>query len=174
MRDALFPIFSMKRKTTKVKKTVRRPAKAKKKKVTKTKTRTVKKVRKVKKKVSKAVKAKKKVNKAVKTKRKFSIVVKPSKRVSQEEIARAMQEVQKRLIGKVVHYYDKIGVAIVDLQKPLRIGDTIVLRKGNTDQIQRVTSLQIEHVPVIDARKGDVVGMKVEREAPEGTVVLPV
>ncbi|MBM3231741.1 hypothetical protein FJZ28_05495 [Candidatus Peregrinibacteria bacterium] len=135
----------------KSKKNARKSAKAKKKKVTRVKARKVKKVKATKK------PAKKKL----------------ARKVSAREISRAAQAVQARLIGKVVHYYDKIGVAIVDLNKPLRIGDTVLLKRGTSEEVQRVTSLQIEHIPVIDARKGDVVGMKVEKETPEGTVVLP-
>ncbi|MBM3227794.1 translation elongation factor-like protein [Candidatus Peribacteria bacterium] len=79
----------------------------------------------------------------------------------------------QRLIGKVVHYYDRIGVAIVDLKEPLSIGDMIMLKKGGTIVPQRVESMQIEHASVCSAKRGDVIGLKVDAEAHEGTLVLP-
>jgi translation initiation factor IF-2 len=72
-----------------------------------------------------------------------------------------------------VHYYDRIGVAIVDLKAPLKVGDMIMLKKGGTIIPQRVDSIQIEHETVAAAKRGDVVGIKVDTEAHEGTLVLP-
>ena len=89
------------------------------------------------------------------------------------ETAKAIAAAKARMIGKVVHFYDKIGVAIVDLEKPIKLGDTVVLMRGDKTSTQRVTSLQIEHMPVAAAMRGDVVGMKVDAEISEGTLVLP-
>lgn len=76
-------------------------------------------------------------------------------------------------IGKVIHYYDRIGVAIVDLHASLKIGDRVKMRKGDAEFTQEVTSLQVNHQPVPSANRGQVVGMKVSKEAKEGTVLLP-
>jgi putative protease len=64
-------------------------------------------------------------------------------------------------IGQVTHYFDHINVAAVTLTEPLRIGDTIHILGHSTDFKQEVTSLQIEHQPVNEAKPGDDVGMKV-------------
>ena len=64
-------------------------------------------------------------------------------------------------IGQVTHYFDHVNVAAVTLTKPLRVGDTIHILGHSTDFQQKVTSLQIEHQAVNEAKPGDDVGMKV-------------
>ena len=44
-----------------------------------------------------------------------------------------MGNLKKDLIGKVVHYYDKIGVAVIKLEKGLKTGDKVKFVKGNSD-----------------------------------------
>ncbi len=88
--------------------------------------------------------------------------------------ARAPKVKVPKHIGRVVHYYDRIGVAIVELALPLSLGDTVLLKHGEEEYTQPVTSLQIEHEPVKSARKGKVVGMKVDRPMKDGTWVLPI
>lgn len=74
-------------------------------------------------------------------------------------------------IGKVTHYYDKIGVAIIELTGPLKNGDTVVF-KGKEEVEQVVASMQIDHAPVEEAKAGDVIGIKVETKINPGTQVL--
>jgi translation elongation factor EF-1alpha len=64
-------------------------------------------------------------------------------------------------IGKITHFFDHISVAVLKLIEPLRIGDTIHILGHLTDFKQEVTSLQIEHQPVNEAKPGDDVAMKV-------------
>lgn len=75
------------------------------------------------------------------------------------------------LIGKVIHYYDKIGVAIVRLSKKLGVGDKIKFVKGNTIFEQTVGSMQVEHASLTEAKPGSEVGIKVDRTAKEETEV---
>lgn len=75
-------------------------------------------------------------------------------------------------VCKVTHYYDKIGVAIVELDATLSVGDKIKFVRGGEDQFeQTVDSIQIEHEKVESAGKGKVVGIKTEKEAKEGSEV---
>ncbi len=64
-------------------------------------------------------------------------------------------------IGQITHYFDHINVAALDLMEPIRVGDTIHILGHSTDFQQKVTSLQIEHQEVEEAKPGDDVGMKV-------------
>ena len=75
-------------------------------------------------------------------------------------------------IGQVVHYYDKIGVAVVKLNKPLKVGDTVKLQHGEDSFEQEVTSMQLDHKPVNSGKKGEEVAIKVDQVAKEGTVVV--
>lgn len=78
------------------------------------------------------------------------------------------------LVGKVVHYYDKIGVAIVKLDKAIRIGGVIKFVKNNKAFEQPIESIQIEHDQIAEGKKGQEVGIKVNQEAKEGTLVYKV
>ena len=64
-------------------------------------------------------------------------------------------------IGQITHYFDHINVAAFTLTEPLRVGDTIHILGHSTDFKQEVTSLQIEHQPVNEAKPGDDVAVKV-------------
>lgn len=75
-------------------------------------------------------------------------------------------------IGKVTHYYDKIGVAIVELDADLAVGDKIKFVRGGENLFdQTVTSIQIEHEKKDTASKGDVVGLKTDVVVKEGAEV---
>lgn len=76
-------------------------------------------------------------------------------------------------VGKVTHYYDKIGVAIVDLAGPLKLGDSVTFKKGDEEILtQTVESMQIEKAAVESAKKGDVIGLKVDEPIKEGAEVV--
>ncbi|MDD5605738.1 MAG: hypothetical protein PHR51_00135 [Patescibacteria group bacterium] len=75
-------------------------------------------------------------------------------------------------IGKVTHYYDKIGVAIVGLESDLALGDQITFKRGGEEVGgQVVDSMQIEKAAVDKAKKGDVIGLQVEDPIREGTEI---
>jgi translation elongation factor EF-1alpha len=64
-------------------------------------------------------------------------------------------------IGQIAHYFDHLNVASLMLTESLRVGDTIHILGHSTDFKQEVTSLQIEHQSVNEAKPGDDVGIKV-------------
>jgi putative protease len=78
-------------------------------------------------------------------------------------------------IGKVTHYYNKIGVAVVELDGNLSTGDKIKFVRGGEDLFeQTVTSMQVEHEQVDSAKKGDVVGLKTDQEVKEGAEIYKI
>ena len=78
-------------------------------------------------------------------------------------------------VGKVTHYYDKIGVAVVELSSTLSSADKIKFVRGGEDLFeQQVKSMQVEHDKVDSAKKGDVVGLKVEQTVKEGAEVYKI
>jgi len=80
-----------------------------------------------------------------------------------------------KLIGKVVHYFSKIKVAVVDLSDTLSVGDSIRIVGGeDTDFNQTVKSMETEHEKVEKAKKGDSVGLKVKEKVREGYKVYKV
>jgi len=72
-----------------------------------------------------------------------------------------MAEEQKKLIGKIAHYYSKIGVAVIDLEDELSAGDEISIEGATTNVRQKVESMQVEHENIETAKAGDSVGLKV-------------
>lgn len=75
-------------------------------------------------------------------------------------------------IGKVVHFYDKLGVAIIDLSSGgLKVGDEVKFKHGEEEFTQKVESLQVEHESVDTVKKGDSFGVKVDKPTKPGTQV---
>lgn len=178
---ALFPPPTMAKK--KLKKSRTKKTKMKKRVVRKAK-KVVRKVKKLKK-MKKAKKAVKRVKKAVKKVKK--VVKKVAKKAPKAK--KFVKSAKKRaaavtappkpatipaelIIGKVTHYYDHIGVAVVRLEKQIKIGDLIRLVHGFDEFTQLVTSMQAEHLPIMLAVAGQEVGLKVERPTKEGTVLV--
>jgi len=78
-------------------------------------------------------------------------------------------------IGKVTHYYDKLKVAIVELDSKLSVGEKIKFVRGGEELFdQNVESIQMEHEKMESADKGNVVGLKVEQEVKEGSEVYKI
>lgn len=77
-------------------------------------------------------------------------------------------------IGQVTHYYNRIGVAVLELQKGLRVGDVVHIRGRNTDFTQEVRSMQIEHEPVEVVEAGADVALKVDERVRQGDRVYRV
>ena len=78
-------------------------------------------------------------------------------------------------VGKVTHYYDKLGVAIVELQSSLAVGDKVKFVRGGEDLFeQAIESIQIEHKKVDSANKDQVIGLKVDQLVKEGAEVYKV
>lgn len=78
---------------------------------------------------------------------------------------------KKDLAGRVIHYYDKIGVAIIRLEKTLKVGDRVKFVKGDSEFEQTIFSMQVEHAQIPEGKKGDEVGIRVDKEAKDGTLV---
>lgn len=75
-------------------------------------------------------------------------------------------------IGKVVHYYDKLGVAIVDLKSGgIKVGQEVKFKRNDEEFTQKVESLQVEHESVDSVEKGDSFGLKVTQPTKPGTEV---
>lgn len=72
-----------------------------------------------------------------------------------------IMEEEKKLVGKVSHYFTKIGVAVIDLTDTLEVGDEISIEGAVTNLRQKVESMEIEHEKIDKAKAGDSIGLKV-------------
>ncbi|MCX6702057.1 MAG: hypothetical protein NTX96_02600 [Candidatus Zambryskibacteria bacterium] len=77
-------------------------------------------------------------------------------------------------VGKITHYYDNIGVAIIELKTTLKVGDRIKFEGHGADFEQEVDSLQVDHEQVDSATTGEVVGLKTAQKVKVGTEVQKV
>ena len=82
--------------------------------------------------------------------------------------------IEGKPIGEISHYYGNIGVAVIDLAAPLKVGDTIRIVGGETDFNQVVESMETEHQKVKAAKSGDSVGLKISQKVREGYKVYKV
>ena len=80
----------------------------------------------------------------------------------------------KEVIGKVVGYFAKIGVAAIEMEGEMKVGDTVHFKGHTTDFEQAVESMQIENEPKDEVKKGDSVGMKVKDRVRPHDVVYKV
>lgn len=88
----------------------------------------------------------------------------PKKKIS-KKIAKPLADLSVDLgkeIGKITHYFDKIGVAVIELAKGLGVGDVVRVKGATTDFKQPIKSMQVEHEDVKKAKKGDAIGVKVK------------
>lgn len=82
---------------------------------------------------------------------------------------------EEKLIGKITHFFNKIGVAVIELTEgDLKTGEKIHIKGGDHDFEQEVSSMQIEHQEIKEAKKGDSFGMKVNEPAKEGYAVYKI
>ena len=102
----------------------------------------------------------------IKNKPKLLAVKKPAKPVV-KAIDPSLTEV-----GVITHYFDRIKVSVVKLTKgSIIIGDKLTIAGVKTKFVQKVWSMQIESEDVKVAKKGQVIGLKVDKMAAVGDKV---
>jgi translation elongation factor EF-1alpha len=77
-------------------------------------------------------------------------------------------------VGRITHYYDRIGVAVLELVAELKVGEMIHVHGRTTDFNQRVGSLEIEHQKIQIAKPKDEVALKMLEPVREGDVIYRV
>jgi len=78
-------------------------------------------------------------------------------------------------IGKVTHYFSKIGVAAIEITNgSLSVGDTIRIKGHTTDFTQPVDSIQLDNASIPTAVPGHAIGIKVKDHARQHDLVYKV
>ncbi len=75
-------------------------------------------------------------------------------------------------IGIVTHFYGGIKVAIVKFKKPMKKGALIKIKGATTDFEQQIKSMQYDHADIATAKKGQEVGMKVNKKVRDGDEIF--
>ena len=81
---------------------------------------------------------------------------------------------EKKLIGRVTHFFTNISVAVIELTDTLKAGDKVSIEGATTNIEQKVDSMQIHNKPVKEAKAGDAIGIKVKGRVREGDQVYMV
>ena len=81
---------------------------------------------------------------------------------------------KEKLVGKVTHYFSKIKVAVIKLSGPLAGGDTIRIVGGDTDFVQQIQSMEVDHKKIKRAKARTTIGLRVKKKAREGYKVYKV
>jgi len=77
----------------------------------------------------------------------------------------------KKEIGRITHYFPKVGVAVVELSADLKKGDLVTIGGKSEPFDQVIGSMQIEKSEIPLAKKGQAIGLKVEKPVKEGDIV---
>jgi translation elongation factor EF-G len=68
------------------------------------------------------------------------------------------------LVGEVTHYFDRIKVCVIRIDRDqIKKGDRLLIKGPKSELIQNVTSMQIENEDVNQAKKGQLIGLKVAK-----------
>lgn len=79
---------------------------------------------------------------------------------------------EQEYIGDVIHYFSRIGVAVLALRDDLAVGDRVeFVRNDDVLFAQDVFSLEIDHRPIERARRGEDVALAVAQKVKPGTAV---
>lgn len=81
-----------------------------------------------------------------------------------KELAAQGKAENNKKVGEITHYFGKISVAVVRIDDgPLIVGDKIKIIGDGTNFVQVVRSMQVESVDVKVAKRGQLVGLKVNK-----------
>ncbi|MBI5882519.1 MAG: hypothetical protein HZB91_05380 [Elusimicrobia bacterium] len=98
----------------------------------------------------------------------------PASRTPISSITAEQQIVGAVFLGKVINYYSHLKVAILVLEAPLAVGDTIRVKGHTTDLTQRIDSLQVAYQSVQSASAGEGVGLKLADRVRTGDAVFKI
>ena len=87
---------------------------------------------------------------------------------TQEDLEQTLSNTEGRLIGRVTHYFPHVGAAVLELNEPLKVGDTIRIVGGQVDFTQQVESMEIDRKKVNEAKPGEAVAVLVKEKVREG------
>lgn len=70
----------------------------------------------------------------------------------------------EKLIGEVSDFFAHVNAAAIKLLAPLKVGDKVKFKGGETEFEQVIESMQVNRKPVESAKKGDEVGILVRKK----------
>ena len=83
-------------------------------------------------------------------------------------------QMSEEIIGKVSDFFARPVVAAIELTSTVKLGDKIHIKGHTTDLELNVDSMQIDNVPVEEAKAGDSIGVKVPERVRNGDTVYKI
>lgn len=115
----------------------------------------------VKKKRSKSIKARPKIKKAA-PKSKATKKKAPAKRIKKAAPKKGLVANLEK-IGEVTHYFPHVNAAAVMILKGvIKVGDKIYIKGHTSDFKETIQSMQLDHAPIEEGKKGDEIGLLVK------------
>lgn len=66
-------------------------------------------------------------------------------------------------IGEVTHYFPHVNAAAVKILKgPVKVGEEVYVKGHTTDFKEKIESMQLDHAPISEGKKGDEIGLMVK------------
>jgi hypothetical protein len=80
---------------------------------------------------------------------------------------------KEKKIGKVIHYFSKIKVAVIKFSVPISVGGYIRIEGGeDTNFKMKISSMEVDGEKIKKAKKNQKVGIKVKNKVREGYKVF--
>lgn len=125
---------------------------------------------------------KKKAVKKKTTKQKAPVKKKAAKKVPVKKKAPAKKSVKKAVksaagpkkklcYGTITHYFPRVNAAVIRVEKKISAGIQVEISGDQTSFKQKVSSLQINRIPVDEGRPGEDVGLEVKKNVNVGDKV---
>lgn len=99
-------------------------------------------------------------------------IKKSTKKTAKKTVTKKSPKGKKvKPIGKITHYYTHIKVAIVRFNTNVKAGAELYFKGATTDFNEAAKSMQFDHKPVVMAKKGKQIGIKLKKRVREGDLV---
>ncbi|MBN1201878.1 MAG: translation elongation factor-like protein [Anaerolineae bacterium] len=74
-------------------------------------------------------------------------------------------------VGVVTHYFDRISVAVIQLEGELFVDDRVLIYGPRTELEQQVRSMELEHQKIDRGAPGEDIAIKVDEPVRDGDEV---
>ncbi len=129
----------------------------------------------VKKKKKSVVKKNSVIKKKKTVKARKAAAARPKKTAGRAKAKAAAPELGLEKVGEVTHYFPKVkAAAVLVLKDGLKPGDSVYIKGHTTNFKQTLTSMQLEHIPIQEAKKAQEIGVLVKSRVRIGDIVYKI
>jgi putative protease len=72
-------------------------------------------------------------------------------------------EIGLEKVGEVTHYFPHVNAAAIKILKDgIKVGDNVYIKGHTTDFKEKINSIQLDHAPIQEGKKGQEIGLLVK------------